>query len=75
MDLQSDYVMSYLHPRDIDPEQPLIKDLPLTRKFRSYTGLKHSEKKLRTWLTDFSFTDIRTAASLTDWDKSLVVKM
>ena len=63
----SDYVLSYIHPRDLDSGQPMIKDLPLSRKFKSYVGLKGAERKLRKWLTDFKFTDIQTAASTIDW--------
>lgn len=63
----SDYVLSYIHPRDLDSGQPMIKDLPLSRKFKSYVGLNGAESKLRKWLTDFKFTDIQTAASTIDW--------
>ena len=63
----SDYVLSYIHPRDLDSGQPMIKDLPLSRKFKSYVGLKGAESKLRKWLSDFKFTDIQTAASIIDW--------
>lgn len=58
---QSDYVMSYLHPRDFDAGQPVIKELSVFRKFKSYVGLKGAEKKLEKWLTDFEFVDIQTA--------------
>jgi hypothetical protein len=61
------YVMSYLHPRDLDAEQPMIRDLPLKRKFKSYVGLKAAANKLEKWLWDFEFTDILTASSLIDW--------
>ena len=62
-----DYMLSYLHPRDLDPGQPMIKSLPLTRKFKSYVGLKHAEAKLRKWVADFKFVDIPQADSMTDW--------
>jgi len=61
--------MSYLHPRDFDPDQPVIKDLSLFRRFKSYTGLKTAESKLTRWLTDFDFVDIGTAVKQIDWDK------
>lgn len=61
------YLLSYLHPRDLDPGQPMINSLPLSRKFKSYVGLKHAEAKLRQWLTDFKFVDIATAAKEIDW--------
>lgn len=53
--------MSYLHPRDFDAEQPVIKELSALRKFKSYVGLKKAEKKFEKWLTDFEFVDIQTA--------------
>lgn len=65
---QSDYLMSYIHPRDLDAGQPVIQDLSLLRRFRSYYGLKSAEAKLRQWLTDFDFVDLKTADSLIDWN-------
>lgn len=72
---RSNYVMSYLHPRDVDPGQPMIKELPITRKFKSYVGLKNAEKKLEKWLTDFEFVDIGTAVKQIDWEKVPVVDL
>lgn len=72
---QSDYLMSYIHPRDLDAGQPIIQDLSLPRKFRSYYGLKSAEAKLRQWLTDFDFVDLRTADVLIDWDNVNRVKL
>jgi len=66
---KSDYLMSYLHPRDFDFEQPIIKELSSFRKFKSYVGLKGAEKKLNKWLTDFEFIDIATAEKQIDWKK------
>jgi hypothetical protein len=40
------YVMSYIHPRDLDPDQPLLGDLSLLRKFKANVGLKGSRNKL-----------------------------
>jgi len=65
---KSQYVMSYLHPRDLDPDQPMINDLSLQRKFKSYVGLKTSHVKLQKWLTDFEFVDIATANRTIDWN-------
>lgn len=44
---QSDYNISYIHPRDMDPSQPVIKSLSALRKFKSYCGLKTAEKKIQ----------------------------
>ena len=63
------YLLSYIHPRDMDYEQPVIEELSLLRRFKSYCGLKNAEGKLRQWLTDFQFTDLATAENMVDWDK------
>ena len=63
------YLLSYIHPRDLDAGQPMIKNLSATRKFKSYYGLKGAESKLHRWLKDFSFIDIETANRMVDWTK------
>lgn len=70
-----DYLLSYIHPRDLDAGQPVLEGLPLTRKFKSYVGLHGAEKKLRRWLTDFEFTDVASTNELIDWEKVPVVKL
>ena len=64
---QQDYLMAYVHPRDLDGGQPMLEGLPLARKFKSYVGVKGAGKKLHRYLTDFNFTDVETARQLTDW--------
>lgn len=71
----SDYLMAYVHPRDLDAGQPVLKGLPLSRRFKSYVGLGGAEKKLRRWLTDFKFVDIETAAGMVDWNAAPVVRL
>lgn len=63
----SNYMMAYIHPRDLDAGQPMLEGLPAARKFKSYVGLKGAEKKLRRWLTDFKFVDVETAQNTIDW--------
>ena len=70
-----DYVMTYLHPRDLDPNQPMIDELTIHRKFKSYVGLKSAEYKLTRWLTDFEFIDIETATNNTDWSKVRAIQL
>lgn len=65
-----DYLLSYIHPRDLDARQPMIRELPLTRKFKSYVGLKGAENKLRRFLTDFEFYDLSTAVACYDWNNA-----
>lgn len=72
---QSGYVMSYLHPRDFDAGQPVIKELSLPRKFKSYVGLKGATTKLEKWLIDFEFIDVATAIKTINWDEVPVVQL
>ena len=71
----AEYVMTYFHPRDFDPGQPVISSLPLRRKFMSYTGLKSSEKKLRRLLEDYNFVDIPTAEAAINWEATPLIKI
>lgn len=63
-----DYLLSYIHPRDLDGGQPMLKGLPLVRRFKSYVGTKTAADKLRRWLKDFRFTDIATADRQIVWE-------
>ena len=72
---KSDYIMTYFHPRDFDPEQPVIKELSNFRKFKSYVGLKSSMKKLNRWVNDFEFIDIKKADETINWKKVPIVKL
>ena len=71
---RADYVMTYFHPRDFDFEQPVL-DLPISRRFKSYVGLKGAYKKLDQWLGQNKFIDIATADQLVNWDKAQRVEM
>lgn len=71
----SEYTMTYFHPRDFDPDQPIIKELSYTRKFKSYVGLKSCKNKLEKWINDFDFIDLSNADRLIDWNKVPVVKL
>jgi len=53
----------YIHPWEIDPEQPRIA-VPLRTRLRHYTGLAQVSTRLARLLTEFRFTAIRdTVAS------------
>jgi polysaccharide deacetylase family protein (PEP-CTERM system associated) len=67
---QTPYLMTYFHPRDFDPDQPMIKSLPFMRKFKSYVGLKKSFVKLQKLLNDFYFINLLEADKQIDWDKA-----
>jgi polysaccharide deacetylase family protein (PEP-CTERM system associated) len=48
-------VVFYVHPREIDPDQPRLAMGP-SRRFKSYVNLRTTEPKLRRLLDDFEFT-------------------
>ena len=64
---RSEYNMTYFHPRDFDPEQPMIKDLSLLRKFKSYYGLNNAFVKLEQLIDTFDFIDLKEANNSVDW--------
>ena len=70
-----DYLLSYIHPRDLDGGQPMLEGLPLKRKFKSYVGTKGAAKKMEKYLTDFHFTDVKTAADNICWEKVPIVEL
>lgn len=72
---KSPYVMTYFHTRDFDPGQPVIKSLPIMRKFKSYVGLSTSFAKFQHLLSDFEFLNITEADKLIDWEKIRVIEM
>lgn len=72
---KSEYMISYIHPRDLDAGQPMIDELPWPRRFKSYVGLKGAEGKLRRLLTDFPFTDLAAADKLVDWANAPVIEL
>jgi polysaccharide deacetylase family protein (PEP-CTERM system associated) len=70
---QTDYLMTYFHPRDFDVGQPLIKDLSFNRKFKSYVGLSGAYNKLKKLLFDFKFMDIAEADKRIDWQTARTI--
>jgi hypothetical protein len=69
------YIMTYFHPRDFDAGQPVLGNLSLLRKAKSYVGLRGAWPKLRTLLDDFDFVDMRTADSMVDWHTARVLRL
>jgi polysaccharide deacetylase family protein (PEP-CTERM system associated) len=65
---KSEYVMTYLHPRDFDNKQP-FDTLILSRHLKSRIGTKKSLSKLDKLLKNFKFTDMKQASEMVDWDK------
>lgn len=75
MTKNSDYVMTYFHPRDFDSEQPMVPGLNVIRKFKSYYGLKGCLSKLNKLIKKYKFVDIRTAEASIDWGNAKIVKL
>lgn len=63
------YVMTYFHPREFDPEQPVVENLSYMRRFKLYVGLKSALTKLDQLLTEFEFIDVTTAAQRINWSE------
>jgi polysaccharide deacetylase family protein (PEP-CTERM system associated) len=72
---QSNYVMTYFHPRDFDIHQPIVSGLSMPRRFKSYVGLKNCKPKLEKWLSDFDFIDMNAADKIINWKKVPIVKL
>lgn len=61
MMLRSEYVMTYFHPRDFDANQPMIPGLSMTRRFKSFVGLRGALSKLDMLLEEFEFQSLKSA--------------
>ncbi len=72
---KADYMMTYFHPRDFDPTQPIIEELSYLRKFKSYYGLKNCLPKLEKLLQNYNFIDLETAEKDINWLKAKIVKL
>ena len=72
---KTDYVMTYFHPRDFDPGQPVLHNLSFVRRVKSYIGLNSSKQKLNKLLSDFKFVDIKTAVNNIEWNNCPTIKI
>jgi hypothetical protein len=70
---QQKYVMTYFHPRDFDAGQPMIQDLSLIRKFKSYYGLSGALSKLERLMVGREFIDLAKADLMVNWDTARTV--
>ncbi|HRH65836.1 MAG TPA: polysaccharide deacetylase family protein [Bacteroidia bacterium] len=73
--IRSDYVMTYFHPRDFDPDQPVMRSLPVKRRLMSYYGLKAALPKFIRLLNDHVFVDLSRAEKQVNWEKTPVVHL
>jgi peptidoglycan-N-acetylglucosamine deacetylase len=72
---QSNYVMTYFHPRDFDSNQPIVPGLSLSRRFKSYVGINSCKFKLERWLNDFDFIDLNQADQSINWNHVPNIKL
>ena len=69
------YMMTYFHPRDFDTGQPIIRSLPVMRRFKSYVGIKGAFGKFQRLLSHYDFMSVKQADSIIEWDKTPLVKL
>jgi polysaccharide deacetylase family protein (PEP-CTERM system associated) len=60
---ERDFVF-YLHPWELDPEQPRITDVPTQYRVRHYTNLDKTETRLDRLLGDFDWQPIEVGSGL-----------
>lgn len=56
----------YMHPWEIDPDQPFVRDAPLVSRFRHYTGQSQLARKI---------SDLLAAGDFTRMDKMLSTQL
>lgn len=69
------YMMTYFHPRDFDIGQPVVPNLPLARRFKSYVGIKGAFKKFQRLLDNYSFVNIEQADKLINWNTAQILTL
>lgn len=54
----------YIHPWELDPEQPRITGVPMLSRFRHYINLDETAVKMKSLLSDFSFSTMAAVIGL-----------
>lgn len=72
---RQDYVMSYLHPSDFDPDQPKMDYLPAWNRWKNSVGLKNAYDKFCKYLKDFDFINVEAADKMVDWSNVPIIKI
>jgi peptidoglycan-N-acetylglucosamine deacetylase len=71
----NDYIITYFHPRDFDKNQPVLENINILRRFKSYYGLNHSFKKFTKLISEFELISISAANNRIDWEKCNTVHL
>ena len=66
---QANYVMSYFHPSDFDPDQPRMPQLSWMRQFKNRVCLKGNYEKYKKYLSRFDFCNLKQADALINWSQ------
>lgn len=61
-------VMFYIHPREIDPDQPRL-DMSFVRRFKSYVNVATTERKLDSILSSFEFMTFADCLNQNGWPR------
>ena len=64
------YNMTYFHLRDFDKDQPILKNLSLYRKFKSYYGIKNAFSKFSRLIKNFDFVSIESVNKIINWENA-----
>lgn len=75
MTSKSDYVLSYFHPSDFDPDQPQMPQLPRMRQFKNRVALKGAYDKFKKYLDHFDFLSIADVDSIVDWMNCKIISI
>lgn len=59
--------MFYLHPWELDPGIPVVKNISLLSKFRTYINLSRTQYRFERLLSDFKFSSIQDAGYINKW--------
>ena len=63
----SNYNMTYFHPRDLEVDQPEVPGLNAYRKFKSTVGLKKAEQKFKRLVEENNFVSVSQAVKEINW--------
>lgn len=69
------YMMTYFHPRDFDTGQPVVPNLPLARRFKSYVGIKGAFRKFQRLLDNYTFVNVEQADNSINWNSVQVLTL
>ena len=72
---KADYVLSYFHPSDFDPDQPQMPQLPKMRQLKNRVALKGAYKKFQRYIADYDFMSIKDADKVMEWNTCRTVSL